>query len=77
MESEVDFVVGEVYDFATYAANFIYLGYLGLDGIMIVVGVRDEEIELMRTDKPNARRESMSPQELRYLIAKGWANRVA
>lgn len=72
--SKATFFLHQAYDFTWYAANFIDLG---LDGIMIIVGVRDEEIELMRTDKSNARRESMSPRELYYLIVKGWVKRVA
>lgn len=68
------FSVYQAYDFTWYAANFIDIGF---DDVMITVGVYGEEIELMRTGKPNPRREIMSKQELRYIIDKGWVKRVA
>lgn len=68
------FSLYQAYDFTWYAANVIDLG---VDGIAVVVGVRDDVLELSRIDELNSRSHKMSLSEIRYYLAKGWVNRVA
>lgn len=71
MKSEVDFVVGEVYDFATIAAFFEIGGHM-----MMVVGFDNTSVNMLRMDSIHGQLTKIPCAKLRLMIKRNWANKV-